>query len=109
VLTSDYMETRPVRGASDWAKYDVVLDVPRTAVGISFGFALVGTGQAWLDDATFEIVNADVRTTGHPLGVNGTVIRLARDGSYRSASMLYELALRLPVNLDFEQRMIASR
>lgn len=105
VLASDYMEARPIRGTSDWTQYALVLDVPRNAVGITFGFSLVGSGQVWLDDLAIEVVDAnDVPTTGHALGWSGKPQQFGRGG--RNA---YESAPRFPINLDFEQKLIASR
>jgi len=62
-LAFDNMGTRPIRGTSDWAKYDVVLDVPEEAESIFFGFLLSGPGRAWVDDITFEVVGNDVAPT----------------------------------------------
>ena len=46
MLSFDNMDNRPIRGATDWKKYDVVLDVPRQAVGLSYGLILAGRGMA---------------------------------------------------------------
>lgn len=103
VLASDYMESRPVRGVTEWTRYSVVLDVPASAVGLTFGFSLVGSGQVWLDDVSLEIVSRGVTPTGHALGLGGKPQLLDR-----TARNLYRTAARGPVNLDFEQRLIAS-
>jgi hypothetical protein len=58
------MQNRPIKGTQDWAKYDVVLDVPNDSVGIYFGILLVGKGQVWLDNIHFEGVGSNVPTTG---------------------------------------------
>ena len=115
-LASDCMLERPVVGTRDWARYAVVLDVPRDAVGISFGAGLTGRGQLWLDDVTFETVGRDVATTGRSASANGS------DGSAAAASRVqlgelrrtslraYALAPTRPVNLNFEQAaVIAAR
>lgn len=104
VLASDYMENRPVRGVTDWTQYSIVVDVPANAVGITFGFSLVGSGQAWMDDMSLEIVDTTVELTGHRYGWGGKPLKFDRGG--RAA---YENAPRNPINLDFEQKMIASR
>jgi hypothetical protein len=62
--STDYMQQRPVVQATDWTRHDVVLDVPRDAVGISFGVLLDGQGQVWLDDVALEPVGRDVALTG---------------------------------------------
>ena len=69
VLTSDYMQNRPLMGTRDWAREEIVLDVPQTAVGITFGFLLSGSGQVWLDDVQMEVVGDDVPVTGKKGGL----------------------------------------
>jgi hypothetical protein len=77
----DNMQQRAVRGTTPWTTYDVVLDVPADATGISFGTLLSGPGEVWLNDVKFDTVGQDVSTTG--MG----------DGNQRET----------PVNLDFQK------
>jgi hypothetical protein len=63
-IAFDNMMNRPVKGDTDWKKYEVVLDVPDSAEEIVFGFLLAGQGQAWVDDIELEVVGNDVKTTG---------------------------------------------
>jgi hypothetical protein len=63
-LSFDNMQTRPIKGSTDWTRHEIVLDVPQESVGISFGVLLNGTGQVWVDDYRFEVVGRDVPTTG---------------------------------------------
>jgi hypothetical protein len=60
----DKMEDRPIRGTSDWKRYEVVLDVAPDAADVAFGVLLDGPGQVWIDDAAFEVVDASVPVTG---------------------------------------------
>jgi len=60
----DNMQDRQIKGTTGWQKYDVVLDVPQDATGIFFGVLLDGPGAVWLNSAKFEVVGADVPTTG---------------------------------------------
>ncbi len=62
-LAFDNMKDRPIKGTTEWRKYEVVLDVPEEAEDIFFGFLLHGTGRAWVDDITFDVVGRDVATT----------------------------------------------
>ena len=62
-LGFDNMQNRPIKGTTDWQKYDVVLDVPPESINIAFGILLEGKGQAWLSDVQFEEVGPDVPTT----------------------------------------------
>jgi hypothetical protein len=64
MLGFDNMQARPIKGTSDWAGYQVVLDVPEESAVIAFGILLVGEGQAWADDFAFDVVGDDVPTTG---------------------------------------------
>lgn len=65
-LAFDNMMERPIKGKTDWTKYEIVLDVPDDAVEIDFGILLAGKGTVWIDDLTFETVGKDVPTTGQP-------------------------------------------
>ena len=60
----DGKEDRSIKGRTDWTKYDIVLDVPANTSNLAYGALLVGTGQIWFDDITFEIVDTTVQTTG---------------------------------------------
>ena len=62
-LAFDNMMNRPVRGTTDWTRVSIVLDVPNDADGIALGMLLVSGGEAWVDDASFEIVGTDVALT----------------------------------------------
>jgi hypothetical protein len=103
--SNDYMKHRPVAQATDWARYDVVLDVPRDAVGISFGVLLDGPGQVWLDDVALEPVGRDVALTGS----RGQVVPAAdgpgaprQEARRRHAQAAeYRVARLRPVNLSF--------
>jgi hypothetical protein len=46
-----------------WRKFDVVLDVPATATGITYRLVLVGKGRAWFDGVTLEPVERRRRNT----------------------------------------------
>lgn len=62
-LQFDNMQPRPIQGSTDWTTYEIVLDVPSQATGISLGVLLSSTGQVWMDDVQLEIVGKDVPTT----------------------------------------------
>lgn len=62
-LGFDNMHSRPIKGTTDWQKYEVVLDVPKESVHIAFGILLEGKGQAWFSDVQFEEVQTDVPVT----------------------------------------------
>jgi hypothetical protein len=82
VVGFDNMEQRAIRGTQPWTTYEVVLDVPADATGISFGALLNGRGEIWLNDVKVDVVGQDVPTTG--------------TGSKGSLSAT-------PVNLDFQK------
>jgi hypothetical protein len=89
----DDMEDRQVSGTADWARGEVVLDVPDDAVAIYLGAHLFGRGQLWVDDCVFEVVGDDVPTTDRYRLLGGYDRRFAIPDFIR-----YE-----PVNLDFEE------
>ena len=63
-LSFDNMYDRQIKGTTDWKKYEIVLDVLTNASNIAYGALLTGTGQIWVDDVNFEIVDSTVPTTG---------------------------------------------
>ncbi len=46
------------RGASDWTRYTVEVDVPAAATEVRFGVRLVGKGTVWVDDAEVSVDGA---------------------------------------------------
>lgn len=63
-LSFDNMSDRPIKGNTEWTKYEIVLDVPDKASNIAFGALLHGTGQIWFDNLNFEVVDNSVPSTG---------------------------------------------
>jgi C-terminal processing protease CtpA/Prc len=62
----DNMNERPINGR-DWADYEIIGDVEADAQTIRLGLLITGTGKAWFDDATFEILGpADKRVEEAP-------------------------------------------
>jgi hypothetical protein len=66
VLSFDNMGNRPIKGTTDWKRYEVVLDVPANSVQILFGLVRGGKGQIWVDDLKFEVVDQSVASTNMP-------------------------------------------
>jgi hypothetical protein len=64
VLGFDNMQQRPIKGTTDWTRYEIVLDVPNTAAALAFGLLLNGNGQVWMDDLKFEVASSAVPLTG---------------------------------------------
>ena len=62
-LSFDNMRNRPIKGTTDWTKYEIVLEVPDKASNIAFGALLNGTGQIWFDDLNFEVVDSSLPST----------------------------------------------
>jgi hypothetical protein len=67
-LAFDNMQTRPVKGTTEWTQYEVVLDVAEQAEAIAFGFLLVGEGQVWVDDFSLEQVSTAFASTDLDIG-----------------------------------------
>ncbi|MES2073778.1 MAG: hypothetical protein V4488_25715 [Pseudomonadota bacterium] len=59
----DNMNSRPIKGSSDWKRYDIVLDVAPDATNIAFGMLMSGSGQMWMDDLKIEAVENSVAVT----------------------------------------------
>ena len=62
-LSFDNMANRPIKGTTEWKKYDIVLDVPSNSNLINFGLLLSGTGEVWISELKYEVVDKDVPTT----------------------------------------------
>lgn len=88
IVCFDNMQTRPIKGDTDWTQYQVVLDVPENSTSISFGVLLFGNGSLWLDDFDLQFVGLDVPSTDTMW-------------DRRSCGIQYQ-NLR-PTNLDFSQ------
>src|SRR3954465_7845268 len=103
VQTSDYMQNRPLMLTNDWARQEIVLDVPRNAVGFTYGFMLGGSGQAWLDEVQLDVVSEDVAPTGQPGGLypasSTKLDARAVDKRRREQEIAYRRAAATPVNL----------
>jgi hypothetical protein len=68
----DNMGDRPI-ASSKWAHYEIVANVAEDADRISVGMMFSGPGQAWIDDASVEIVGTDIVVTARsPQGPVGS-------------------------------------
>ncbi|HCO95778.1 MAG TPA: hypothetical protein DIU00_17840 [Phycisphaerales bacterium] len=63
----DNMANRPIR-KKDWDYYEIVGDIAEDADTINLGMFLRGSGQAWMDDVSLEIVDQDTKVTGGTMG-----------------------------------------
>jgi hypothetical protein len=63
VLGFDNMESHPITGSKNWAKYSIVLDVPPASTAISFGFLLAGHGDVGAADFNLATVDTTIATT----------------------------------------------
>ena len=70
VLAFDNMQSRPIKGTSEWKEYIIVLEVPEQSTNLSYGVLLSGTGNIWLDDFRFEIVKNGQATTDSSKSLN---------------------------------------
>jgi len=90
-IVVDNAEDRRLSGEQDWARQEIVLDVPSRSVTIVFGAMITGGGSLWVDGLTLEAVPDDIPVTAD---VTNTVL----GGDYeRPIGMLAA-----PANLDFE-------
>jgi hypothetical protein len=63
VLAFDNMADRPIRGTTDWKRYEIVVDVPEDAENLAFGILLERTGKTWISDISFEVVDKIIPLT----------------------------------------------
>ncbi len=66
-LAFDNMQDRAITGTTDWARYEVVHDVPDVATRIAFGVLLHASGTVWADDLVIDVVGDDVAVTSTSL------------------------------------------
>lgn len=69
-LGFDNMQDRPIKGNTDWKKYEIILKVDKEAESISYGVLLSSTGKIYLDDIKFEIVSDDTKETQSSSSLN---------------------------------------
>lgn len=80
ILQFDNMDSRPVKGTTEWQQYSVVLDVPANASALAYGFFVQGTGQAWVSGVKIEEVGSDVPSTNMKTrGLPGAPVNLGFD------------------------------
>lgn len=63
MLGFDNMHDRPIKGTNDWAKYEIVLDVPEGSTNIGYGLLINETGHVWINNFVFEEVGTDIPVT----------------------------------------------
>lgn len=63
VLAFDNMQSRPIKGTTEWKNYSVVLPVDASAVKIAFGVLLQSSGTVWIKNLSFGSVGSDVGVT----------------------------------------------
>lgn len=62
-LGFDNMSQRAIRGTTPWKNYSVVLDIPADSHKIAFGVLSSGSGEIFVKDISFEVVDTSVETT----------------------------------------------
>lgn len=59
MLVFDNMQDRPIKGTTDWTKYEILMKVPDKSVSLVYGSLLIGKGKLWIDNILFEEVTGD--------------------------------------------------
>src|SRR5262249_206941 len=62
-LAFDNMNARPIKGSKDWARYEILPNLPNEAKDICLGLLLQGKGKVWMSGVTFEAVSTAVPVT----------------------------------------------
>ena len=65
ILSFDNMKNRPIMGTTNWEQYSIFLDVPNNARDMAFGILISGTGEAYIDDISFEVMGPASNHTGY--------------------------------------------
>ena len=66
MLGFDNMGDRPIKGTTDWRRYEAVVDVPSGTTNLAYGLLVDGGGAAWIDGVAVEAVGPEVPLTGQP-------------------------------------------
>lgn len=66
-LSFDNMQDRPIKGTTDWTRYQIVLEVPTESGWISYGALLDGNGKIWMDEFNLEVVDKETKISGSNL------------------------------------------
>ena len=45
-----------VQGSTDWKQVEILIDIPDTAMDLSFGVQMGGTGAVWIDNASIDVI-----------------------------------------------------
>lgn len=109
MLDFSNMGEKSIKGTTNWAKYDLVVDVPANAEAIVFGAMLGGAkGQMWVDDITLEAVGANIAKTSNPVSEQDRreaeeyAKQIPKDEIEKTLARYRGLPV-TPQNLDFEQ------
>lgn len=81
----DNMRDRPIKGTTNWTKYEIILDIPTNSNSMNFGVLLYGTGKVWFDNLSFEVIENSTEKFNDSLNIG-----------------ISNKLLRKPTNLDFE-------
>ena len=53
-IAHNHMTTAPVKGTTEWKRYEITLAIPRAADQVEIGAMLQGPGAMWIDDVVLE-------------------------------------------------------
>lgn len=65
----DNMGNRPIKGTTNWKKYEIILDIPTNSNSLNFGVLIYGTGKVWFDNLSFEIVEESTEKFNDSLNI----------------------------------------
>ncbi len=60
-LQFDNMQTRDLKGTSDWSEYSIKLPLPENATAIYVGALMTGKGKLWVDGLQISIDGQDIK------------------------------------------------
>lgn len=95
-LAFDNMSKRGVQGTTPWTKYEIELPVDSGASGIVLGALHPGTGTAWFDSVTVEVVGPPRPRTAADIPPFRPAARITED----STRLLTDAELALPVDAE---------
>ena len=84
MLGFDNMQSRGVKGTTEWKQYTIEMPVPANATNINFGALFTGHGTAWFDGFTVEVDGKPYQTTSMDLDFEALTGFYAGGNGYRA-------------------------
>ena len=105
-LPNTDVKSNPIRGSTDWKKYEISAQIPKESALLHLGFSLDGKGKAWVDDVELQAgedgKSSAKRRSVAKLDFEKTVAEAEPPSPKDPNKRVGKTAAKKPMNLDFE-------